>query len=204
MDTWRTFHKWTSNTTEPKVGLRISCEKTKAMSVPHPTVDQKYIKFMKNFQYLSSYISRADHSDVDIYTRTQKASAMFQRIHSICKTSRSEARWTTAIYCWYVWVLKHPCFYCMVVWLYVSRLFVDLFWLLVNYMRTCWVACLDRLMPLWQPVNVSVHIYTVFQKSSPLKLCGIFSLQLSLFAWIFSNLLAIYIRIHLPIFVHLS
>jgi len=49
------------------------------MSVPHPTVDQKYIKFMKNFQYLSSYISRADHSDVDTpgHRKHQQCSNVF-------------------------------------------------------------------------------------------------------------------------------
>ena len=43
-----------------------------------------------------------------------------------------------------------------------------------------------------------------FKKVTPLKLFGIFSLQLSLFAWNFANLLAIIIHMCLPIFVHLS
>ena len=46
--------------------------------------------------------------------------------------------------------------------------------------------------------------YRVFQKSSPLKRFGIFSLWLSLFGWNFANLLAIHIHIYPPIFVDLS
>jgi len=42
-------------------------------------------------------------------------------------------------------------------------------------------------------------IYGVFQKSIPLKLFGIFSLQLNLFAWNFVYLVAIHI--YLPIFI---
>jgi len=57
---------------------------------------------------------------------------------------------------------------------------------------------------LWL-LNVLDHLQSsnstgCFKKSRPLKLFGIFSLRLSLFAWNFANLLAIHIHIYLPIF----
>ena len=50
-----------------------------------------------------------------------------------------------------------------------------------------------------------IRIYRVFQKKvAPLKLFGIFSLLLSLFALNFADSLAIHIHVYLPIFVDLS
>jgi len=48
------------------------------------------------------------------------------------------------------------------------------------------------------PHRFCLGVYRVFQKSSSLKLFGIFSLRLTLFAWNFANLLAIHIQIYLP------
>ena len=66
-----------------------------------------------------------------------------------------------------------------------------------HYTRATWQHAVDDYtQPILQGVSKKV--------APPLKLFGIFSLRLSLFAWNFANLLAIHIHIYLPIFVDLS
>jgi len=62
-----------------KVGLRISGEKTKAMSVgdqtaPPITLDGQNIEKLDKFQYLGSYLSEGGDVEVDIRARLGKAS----------------------------------------------------------------------------------------------------------------------------------
>jgi len=61
-----------------RLGLRSSCEKTKAMSValeqsPPVTVGQQTLEYVDNFPYLGSYISRTDDAEVDTRARLSKA-----------------------------------------------------------------------------------------------------------------------------------
>ena len=75
------------NTNAAKVGLRISCEKTKAMFVGEPpttsiSVGSNLLQSVDNFQYLGSYISNQSDIEVDIRARLGKAALVFQRLGS--------------------------------------------------------------------------------------------------------------------------
>jgi len=57
-----------------RLGLCISCEKTKAMSValeqnPPVTVGQQTLEYVDNFPYLGSYISQTRDAEVDTRAR---------------------------------------------------------------------------------------------------------------------------------------
>ena len=75
-----------------KVGLRISCEKTKAMIIGeqrHPppiTIGQHDIEYVENFPYLGSYISKEGDAEVDVRARIGKAASVFQRLRTIWKS----------------------------------------------------------------------------------------------------------------------
>ena len=71
-----------------KVGLRISCEKTKVMSVgdtavPQIQVGQQLLECVADFQYLGSYISSQCDPESDIRARLGKAASVFQRLGPI-------------------------------------------------------------------------------------------------------------------------
>ena len=73
-----------------KVGLRISCEKTKAMTIgesqfPAITIKQHDIEYVEKFPYLGSYISRVGDAEVDVTARIGKAASVFQRLRPIWK-----------------------------------------------------------------------------------------------------------------------
>jgi len=70
------------NTNGSKVGLRISCEKTKAMFVGEPpttsiSVDSNLLQSVENFQYLGSYISNQSDIEVDVRARLSKAALVY-------------------------------------------------------------------------------------------------------------------------------
>jgi len=70
------------NTNGSKVGLRISCEKTKAMFVGEPpttsiSVDSNLLQSVENFQYLGSYISILSDIEVDVRARLGKAALVY-------------------------------------------------------------------------------------------------------------------------------
>ena len=74
-----------------KVGLRISCEKTKGMIIgehqyPPITIGSHCIEYVENFQYLGSYISRAGETEVDVRARIGKAAATFERLRPIWRS----------------------------------------------------------------------------------------------------------------------
>ena len=66
-----------------KVGLRISGEKTKAMTVGDQTtspitLEGQNIEKVDKFQYLGSYLSENGDVEVDMRARLDKASSVFQ------------------------------------------------------------------------------------------------------------------------------
>jgi len=70
-----------------RLSLRISCEKTKAMSVaseqsPSITIGQQTLEYVYNFSYLGSYISKTGDAEVDTRARLGKAASVFQRLPS--------------------------------------------------------------------------------------------------------------------------
>ena len=76
------------NINAAKVGLHISCEKTKAMFVGEPpttsiSVGSNLLQSVDNFQYLGSYISNQSDIEVDIRARLGKAALVFQRLNRI-------------------------------------------------------------------------------------------------------------------------
>jgi len=63
-----------------RLGLRISCEKTKTMSValeqsPPVTVGQQTLEYVDNCPYLGSYISRTGDAEVDTLARQHPSSS---------------------------------------------------------------------------------------------------------------------------------
>jgi len=77
---------------EKKVGLRISGEKTKAMTVGDQTtspitLEGQNIEKVDKFQYLGSYLSENSNVEVDIQTRLGKASSVLQHLWPIWKCS---------------------------------------------------------------------------------------------------------------------
>ena len=72
-----------------KVGLRISQEKTKAMTVrqdqhlPPLTIGEQDIEYVENFTYLGSNISNTGDVEKDVRTRIGKAAGVFQRLRNI-------------------------------------------------------------------------------------------------------------------------
>ena len=74
--------------TTAKVGLRISTEKTKVMSVREQQplvlkVNQQEVEEVENFTYLRSSISNKGATERDISCRLGKAASVFQRLSSI-------------------------------------------------------------------------------------------------------------------------
>jgi len=68
------------NSNALKVGLRISCEKTKIMSIGDVPalqihVGQHLLECIANFQYLGSYIS--SQSDHDLYIRARQVNPIW-------------------------------------------------------------------------------------------------------------------------------
>ena len=71
-----------------RLGLCISCEKTKAILVaseqsPPVTIGQQSIEYVDNFPCLGSYISRIDYAEVDTRARLGKAASVLQGLHQI-------------------------------------------------------------------------------------------------------------------------
>ena len=74
-----------------KLGLRISCEKTKRMSIGDNQnqpifIGQTSIEYVENVQYLGSYISRTGDAEIDVKARIGKATAVFGRLWPIWKS----------------------------------------------------------------------------------------------------------------------
>ena len=72
----------------PNTGLRINCEKTKAMKIRpeqhHPTlIMQQNVDYVEKFPYLGSYMSSDGDSEPDVRARIGKAASIFQRLRSI-------------------------------------------------------------------------------------------------------------------------
>ena len=68
-----------------KIGLRINCEKTKAMQIgpgEHPPIliMQQNVDYVEEFPYLGSYMSSDGDSELDVRTRIGKAASTFQRL----------------------------------------------------------------------------------------------------------------------------
>ncbi len=73
--------------TAAKVGLKISTEKTKIMSVKkdHPItvqVNNQNAEEVESFTYLGSNISNKGNTELDIFSRLGKANSVFRRLHS--------------------------------------------------------------------------------------------------------------------------
>ena len=92
-DTYNGLQKMTSDLGEhgEKVGLRISCEKTKVMIIweqwhPVITIGQHDIEYVENFPYLGSYISKEGDAEVDVRARIGKAASVVQRLRTIWKS----------------------------------------------------------------------------------------------------------------------
>ena len=71
--------------TAAKVGLRISTEKTKVMSVREQQslalkVNQQEVEEVENFTYLGSSISNKDATEQDMSCKLGKAASVFQRL----------------------------------------------------------------------------------------------------------------------------
>jgi len=76
------------NTTAEKVGLRISCEKSKVSTVgattaTPTTIGQQALEGAREFQYLGSIISTESDVEDDIRARIGKAASTFQRLRKI-------------------------------------------------------------------------------------------------------------------------
>ena len=76
------------NTTAEKVGLRISCEKSKVSTVgattaTPTTIGQQTLEGVSEFQYLGSIISTESGVEVDIRARIGKEASTFQRLRKI-------------------------------------------------------------------------------------------------------------------------
>ena len=72
----------------PNTGLRINCEKTKAMKIgpelhPPTLIMQHNVDYVEKFPYLGSYMSGDGDSGPDVRARIGKASSIFQRLRSI-------------------------------------------------------------------------------------------------------------------------
>ena len=68
-----------------KIGLRINCEKTKAMKIgpkQHPPIliMQQNVDYIKKFPYLGSYMSSNGDSEPDVRARIGKSGSIFQRL----------------------------------------------------------------------------------------------------------------------------
>ena len=92
-DTYNGLQKMTSDLREhgEKVGLRISCGRTKAMIIGeqrHPaiTIGQPDIEYVENFPYLGSYISKEGDAEVDVRARIGKAASVFQKLRTMWKS----------------------------------------------------------------------------------------------------------------------
>ena len=71
-----------------KIGLRINCEKTKAMKIgpeQHPPIliMQQNVDYVEKFPYLGSYMSSDGDSEPDVRARILKAASIFQRLRPI-------------------------------------------------------------------------------------------------------------------------
>ena len=71
-----------------KIGLRINCEKTKAMKIGpeqhHPIlIMQQNVDNVEKFPYLGSYMSSDGDSEPDVRARVGKAASIFQRLRPI-------------------------------------------------------------------------------------------------------------------------
>ena len=71
-----------------KIGLRINCEKTKAMKIgpeQHPPIliMQQNVDYVEKFPYLGSYMSSDGDSEPDVRARIGKAASIFQRLRPI-------------------------------------------------------------------------------------------------------------------------
>ena len=68
-----------------KIGLRINCEKTKAMKIgpeQHPPIliMQQNVDYVEKFPYLGSYMSSDGDPEPDVRARIGKAASIFQRL----------------------------------------------------------------------------------------------------------------------------
>ena len=75
-----------------KIGLRINCEKAKAMKIgpgqhPHILIMQQNVDYIEKFPYIGSYMSSDDDSDPDVRARIGKAASIFQRLRHICSST---------------------------------------------------------------------------------------------------------------------
>ena len=71
-----------------KIGLRINCEKTKAMKIgpeKHPpiVIMQQNVDYVEKFPYLGSYMSSDGDSEPGVRSRIGKAASIFQRLRPI-------------------------------------------------------------------------------------------------------------------------
>ena len=71
-----------------KIGLRINCEKTKAMKIgpeqhPPSLIMQQNVDYVEKFPYLGSYMSSDGDSEPDVRARIGKAASIFQRLRPI-------------------------------------------------------------------------------------------------------------------------
>jgi len=85
---WSTGHDNKLHKQATKLGLCISCEKTKTKSVgteqlPPVTIGPQTVEYVDNFRYPGSYISRIGDAEVDTRTRLGKAASVYQQLHPV-------------------------------------------------------------------------------------------------------------------------
>ena len=85
-----------------KIGLRINCEKTKAMKIGPEQhrpilIMQQNVDYIEKFPYLGSYMSSGGDSEPDVRAKTGKAASIFQRLHPIWSSTTIKLRLYTAI-----------------------------------------------------------------------------------------------------------
>ena len=71
-----------------KIGVRINCEKTKAMEIgpeQHPPIliMPQNVDYVEKFPYIGSYISSDGDSEPDVRARIGKAASIFKRLYPI-------------------------------------------------------------------------------------------------------------------------
>ena len=91
-------------TSGANVGLRISCERTKAMTigqVPPPlSISRKRVEQVKKFAYLGSNMPYEGDTEVDVNSRLGKAASVFPKMNTVFTiTYKIFSRSLANIYC---------------------------------------------------------------------------------------------------------
>ena len=80
-----------------KIGLRINCEKTKAMKIgpeqhPNILIMQQNMDYVDKFPYIGRYMSSDGDSEPDVRARIGKTASIFQRFPPIWSSTTQPLR----------------------------------------------------------------------------------------------------------------